>query len=248
MTGLYNKTLSNFFWKDNNFDKKIRRKILKIVEDFLKEIELKVPILDIRLTGSLANYNYNKFSDLDTHIILDFGKINEDKDLVKNMLDGKRFIWNLRHNIFLKGHEVELYFEDKDEPHISSGLYSLLHSKWIKKPKYSPPYNIDMVQLKEKVYFYTDIISRMEKLLNETVNKEDIKLIHNKAKKLKDKIMNVRKEALQDKGEFALENLIFKKLRNNNTIEKLIELINNSYDKFFMESLHFNKIISHIIK
>lgn len=248
MNILYNKTLSTSFWKDGIFDKKIRRKILKIVSNFLKEIELDAPIIDIRLTGSLANYNYNKFSDLDTHVIIDFKKINEDNKLVKDMLDGKRFIWNLRHNIYLNGHEVEIYFEDKDEPHISSGLYSLLKNKWIKKPQYNPPENINMELLNSKVSFYTDIIERMEKLIGETSDKQELKIIHNKGKKLKDKIMKVRKEALKDRGEFALENLIFKKLRNNNTIEKLIEVINKSYDKFFMENLSFNHTVSKLIK
>jgi predicted nucleotidyltransferase len=247
MEPLYKKELNPSFWQNNSFNFSLRRKILKIVSNFLKEIELNTPIIDIRLTGSLANFNYNKFSDIDTHIILDFSKINEDKTLVKDMLDGKRFIWNLRHNIFLKGHEVELYFEDKDEPHISSGIFSLLKNEWVKEPKYNPPKNIDMEQLNGKVIFYTDIINRMEKLINETSDKQDLKLIHNKSKKLKDKIMKVRKEALQQTGEFALENLLFKKLRNGGIIEKLINVINMSYDKFFMESLQFNKAIEDIL-
>jgi predicted nucleotidyltransferase len=248
MEPIYKKELNPSFWQNNSFNSSIRRRILKIVSDFLKELELEVPIIDIRLTGSLANFNYNKFSDIDTHIIIDFSKINEDKDLVKDMLDGKRFVWNLRHNIFLKGHEVELYFEDRDEPHISSGIYSLLKNNWIKEPSYNPPENIDTEQLTSKVARYTDIINRMENLINETSDRQDLKLIHNKAKKLKDKIMKVRKEALEDRGEFALENLIFKKLRNNNTIEKLINVINMSYDKFFMESFSFNKVVGSYLK
>lgn len=243
MESIYKKELNPSFWHNNTFDKSVKRKILKIVEDFLKEIDLDVPIIDIVLTGSLANYNYNKYSDLDTHIIMDFTKINNDVDLVKEMLDGKRFVWNLRHNIFLKGHEVEVYFEDKDEPHISSGIYSILKNKWIKKPTYNPPNDIDTEQLEKKTNFYTNLVTRMYNLLGESSSKEDFKLIHNKAKKLKDKIIKIRKEALQRKGEFALENLLFKRLRNNDIIEKIINIINLSYDKFFMESLSFNKIV-----
>lgn len=248
MESIYKKELNPSFWVNNSFNKSIRRKILKIVADFLKDIELDAPIIDIVLTGSLANYNYNKYSDLDTHIIIDFEKINKDVDLVKEMLDGKRFVWNLRHNIFLKGHEVEVYFENKDEPHISSGIYSLLKNKWIKKPKYNPPGNVDTEQLVKKTNFYTNLVQRMYSLLERSDNKEDFKLIHNKAKKLKDKIIKIRKEALQEKGEFALENLIFKRLRNNDIIEKIINIINLSYDKFFMESLSFNKVVLNFTK
>lgn len=243
MDGIYKKELNPSFWVNDTFNKTIRRKILKIVADFLQEIDLDVPIIDVVLTGSLANYNYNKYSDLDTHIIIDFAKINSDVDLVKEMLDGKRFVWNLRHNIFLNGHEVEVYFENKDEPHISSGIYSILKNKWIKKPKYNPPGDVDVEQLEKKTNFYTNLVTRMYNLLGESGNKEDFKLIHNKAKKLKDKIIKIRQEALQEKGEFALENLIFKRLRNNDVIEKIINIINLSYDKFFMESLSFNKVV-----
>lgn len=243
MEPLYKKELNPSFWNNNTFNRGIRRKILKIVDNFLKEFEYNIEIDDIRLTGSLANFNYNSFSDLDIHIITDFKKISKDKDIVKEALDGKRFVWNLRHNIFIKGHEIELYFEDINEPHISTGIYSLKNNKWVKKPVYNPPKNVDKILLNTKVNFYTDIVNRMGHLLNETNDKEDIKLIHKKSKKLKDKIVKVRKEALKKEGEFALENLLFKRLRNNNIIEKLINIINLSYDKFFMESLSFNKIV-----
>jgi predicted nucleotidyltransferase len=89
-------------------------------------LELKVPVLDVQLTGSLANYNYTEYSDLDTHIIIDFKQINDDEELVKKALDGARFVWNQRHDIVIKGHDVELYIQDESEQHTASGLYSLL--------------------------------------------------------------------------------------------------------------------------
>ncbi len=104
MGPLYKKTLNPKFWSNDQFDKDISDKILKIVLDFIKEVKLETPIKDVTLTGSLANFNYNKYSDFDIHILLDFKKINENKDLVRDALDGKRFIWNLIHYIFLRGH------------------------------------------------------------------------------------------------------------------------------------------------
>ena len=102
MEPLYKKTLNPKFWSNNQFDKNIADKILKITLDFIKEVKLETPIKDITLTGSLANFNYNKYSDFDIHILLDFKKINDNVALVKDALDGKRFIWNLRHSIFLR--------------------------------------------------------------------------------------------------------------------------------------------------
>lgn len=244
MEPIYKKELNPSFWHNNTFDKGVRRKILKIVSDLLKGIDLKVPVSDVILTGSLANYTYNKFSDLDIHIVIDFKKINDDKDLVTEMLDGKRFVWNLKHDIFIRGHEIEVYFEDIVRPKVASnnrGIYSILKNKWVNKPDYNPPEDVDLELLEKKTIFYTNLIERMYNILNESNDKEEFKLIHNKGKKIKDKVMKVREEALKKKGEFALENLLFKRLRNNDTIEKLMDVINLSYDKFFMESLSFNK-------
>jgi len=246
---LYKKKLNPNFWDSKKaFNLKVRRRILKIVKDFLSDIDLDIPICDIRLTGSIANFNYNKFSDLDIHIVTKFKEINKDTKLVKQTLDDIRYIWNLKHNICIRGHEVELYFENKGEPHTATGLYSLLRDKWIRVPEYNPPDKVDLTGLKDKVKQVSDLVNRLYKHLNRTKDKKEIKLIHNKAKLIKNKIMRVRGEALSERGEFAIENLLFKKLRNNGTIEKIINLINLSYDNFFTESLKFNKTTKNAIE
>lgn len=236
MEPLYKKTLNPKFWSNNEFDKNISDKILKIALDFIKEVKLEVPIKDITLTGSLANFNYNKYSDFDIHILLDFKKINENVALVKDALDGKRFIWNLRHSIFLRGHEIELYFQDINDPHYATAVYSILRGKWLKEPVYNPPENVDLDGIKEKTYYINDTINRMFKKLDETSDKKEIQLINNKAKLIRDKIIRIRKDALAERGEFAFENLLFKRLRNEGVIEKIINIINASYDKLFTES------------
>jgi hypothetical protein len=127
----YNKTLNEKFWsEDKNFDPEIREKLLNISEDFIDNLDLEdVQVHDITLTGSNSNYNYNDYSDLDVHVLIDYKDINEDEALVKKAIDGQRFRWNLRHNINLRDHGVEMYMQDKDEPHIASGLYSLLNDE-----------------------------------------------------------------------------------------------------------------------
>jgi len=247
MSVFYKKTLNPSYFKNFKFDKSIRRKILKIVDNFIKESDLNIPVTDIRLTGSLANFNYNKFSDLDIHIITKFSEISGDTDVVKEALNGLRFVWNLRHNIFIRGHEVEMYFEDEGEAHISTGVYSLKFDKWIKKPKYDPPQKIDEQLLSNKEFYYIDLINRLVDRLNRANTKDEIRLIYKKGKILKDKIVKIRKEALTKSGEFALENLLFKRLRSKHVIDKLIDLINSAYDKFFMESLSFNNTLKRIV-
>ena len=45
--------------------------------------------------------------------------------------------------------------------------------------------------------------------------------------------MKMRQDGLASKGEFSIENLAFKTLRNDDTIAKLNDLIIKSYDRMF---------------
>ena len=90
-------------WDDMKMKKEIREDLLKISEDFFEGTELDAEVKDIILTGSLANYNWSKYSDHDLHIIIDFKDINDDEDLVKDLVDSKKTIWNLQHDIEIGG-------------------------------------------------------------------------------------------------------------------------------------------------
>ena len=55
------------------------------IQQFIENLELPgVDIIDIILTGSLANYNWSKYSDLDVHIVVDFRKVDENKPYLYN--------------------------------------------------------------------------------------------------------------------------------------------------------------------
>ena len=184
----YNKTLNKKFWsEDNKFNPDIREKLLSITNDFIDKLDLDgVEIYDVTLTGSNSNYNYNDYSDLDVHVLIDFKDINEDEDLVKKALDGQRFVWNLRHNISLRDHGVEMYMQDKDEPHVASGLYSLLNDEWITEPSYDPP-TIDKRDVYKKAKTIEDDVRVLkERVLD--VKGRSAKDLHDCANQLKKKI------------------------------------------------------------
>ena len=230
----YNDTLHPQFWDEFEFKEDILKPILKIVDDFVKDDAHISPemVEDVQLTGSLANYNYSEYSDLDVHILLDFADINKDEEIVKRALDGKRFIWNLRHDIKFNGHEVELYFQDIHEPHVASGLFSLSGNRWIKKPKYEKP-EIDHEDVVKKANSFKKELDLLADVLDNISDEKEFSLINKRAKKLKEKIMRMRKEGLAGKGEFSVENLAFKTLRNDQTIARLNELIIKSYDLMY---------------
>ena len=230
----YNDTLHPQFWDEFEFKEDVLKPILKIVDDFVKDDAHISPemVEDVQLTGSLANYNYSEYSDLDVHILLDFADINKDEEIVKRALDGKRFIWNLRHDIKFNGHEVELYFQDIHEPHVASGLFSLSGNRWIKKPKYEKP-EIDHGDVVKKAESFKRELDLLDDALDNISDEKEFSLINKRAKKLKEKIMRMRKEGLTGKGEFSVENLAFKNLRNDQTIARLNDLIIKSYDLMY---------------
>ena len=79
-----------------------------------------------------------------------------------------------------------------------------------------------------------DIKEIEARLLNSDPNVSPREL-HEHAEKVKAKIMKMRKEGLAERGEFSVENLVFKKLRNEGYIEKLIDLISRSYEQIYNE-------------
>ena len=67
-------SLNTDIWEGNKLSDKVRVKLIKIAEDFFKDLEIpsEISIKDIIFTGSLANFNWSKFSDIDLHIVIDF--------------------------------------------------------------------------------------------------------------------------------------------------------------------------------
>jgi hypothetical protein len=230
----YHNILSSTVWsKDLIFNSKIRDKLLAIANDFIENLKLSTKIIDIQLTGSLANYNWTASSDLDVHIIIDFSEIDENLELVRKSLDGQRFIWNQRRLVVIKGHDVECYVQHKDEQHVSSGLFSLLNNKWIVKPVWDPP-TVDQKDVNEKIrVIKSEFFEIKRDILG--ASGEQAKILYNYLSKFKKKIMKDRKEALNKNGEFSVENLVFKELRRDGTIEDIIEIESKAYANIYNE-------------
>ena len=225
----YNDSLPPRFWSADKFDPEVREKLLEIAEAVAEKAGVADKVQDIQLTGSMANNNYTKHSDLDVHILLDFADINSDEELVRAALDGKRFIWNLRHNISIDGHEVELYFQDMEDPHVASGLYSILKDEWLKTPSYNPP-TIDEKDIQKKANSLKKHIDDLEEESRSINSKEKLNELTEVASALRSKISKMRKDSLADDGEFGIGNLAFKELRNSDYMEKLIDVANKLYD------------------
>jgi hypothetical protein len=230
------KIIKSFKSKDNLsenifelFDKtpmmrdEIRKKLLEISDNFIESLGVEFFVHDIVLTGSLANYNWSNFSDVDLHILIDFDELEYPKDLVKEFFDAKKNVWNENHNVIVKGFDVEMYVQDVKEPHISSGVYSILHNNWVVKPKKNAP-KIDDRKILEKGEEYA-------KKIDSLIKKSKTMDILDKIDNLRKKIKAFRQSGLDDGGEYSYENLTFKLLRRNGYIEKLLNLKKQLTDK-----------------
>lgn len=206
----YHNELSPVAWDGDQLKLEVEVSLLRAAKFFVEYLEIPdFRIIDIVLTGSMANYNYTRHSDFDLHVVTRYSDLECD-DLAEAFYRAKKSIWNDAHDITINGHEVELYVEDVEEPPVSAGMYSLLQDRWIMTPEYRPP-SINDSAIKLKVQ---DLIKQINVAVDRADDPNDIKRII-------DKIRKMRRSGLDSEGEFGVENLTFKILRNLGYIDKL---------------------------
>ena len=202
----------------------IRKKLLEISDEFIETFGVDFFIHDVILTGSLANYSWSDFSDVDLHVMIDFKESKYNSDIIKEFFDAKKTIWNETHDIVLKGYSVEVYVQDVNEEHISSGVYSILNNKWLIRPKINKP-NIDDRMILMKC---SDFEHKINNLIQKSNGGENIL---DDIESLRTKLKEFRQSGLDTGGEYSYENLVFKLLRRNGSIQKLLKLKTKMVDK-----------------
>lgn len=206
---------------------KVRERLLQIAYEFIDFLGVDVVVSDVVMTGSLANYNWSKFSDVDLHIIIDFKQFSEKElPLYEELFRLKKTLFNDNHDITIFGYDVELYAQDENESHFSSGEYSVLFDEWITEPKKDKT-EIDTDLIKKKSEQWMSQIDTVIENAKDEPLEVAIKLID----KYKDKIKKYRTAGLEKGGEMSDENLVFKVLRRNGYIQKLFDFKNEFIDK-----------------
>ena len=218
---IFDKKNDTFILKED-----IRDKLLQISNEFIEFIGIDFFIYDIILTGSLSNFNWSKYSDVDLHILVDYNEFDNDgtnliayHEIMKEFFDAKKQLWNKSTDIKIKNYEVELYIQDVDEKHLSTGVYSILNNEWVVQPKkLESAFDLDDRKILSKAEEYT---KQIDQLVDYSENGEDVS---DDVINLKDKIKKFRQSGLDNGGEYSYENLTFKLLRRNGYIEKLMDI------------------------
>lgn len=211
---VFHDTLNPKIFAGSDMKPEIRRGLLEIAKHFEEFIGVDIEVIDVTISGSNAAFSYTQYSDIDLHIIV---KVPDDTAYVE-LLDAKKNDYNARHDIKVKGIDVELYAQDSEEEHHSLGIYSVLNDQWIEEPK-QQEVSIDDQDVKEKFRNYS------ERIL--TVLQQDKLTV---AEDMSKDIRRMRQSGLSSGGEFSTENLVFKMLRNKGLIEKLHNHINQLQD------------------
>lgn len=192
---------------------KVREVLLKIANYFWEGMELNVPYEDVLLLGSSANYNWTENSDIDVHILFNFSLSNQKPENFKKYADSFTQNFNTTYDFKIKNNPIQLYVQDVTEENHSVGVFSLVDSEWIQEP------------VKEKVDIPDEQIQRyagiFKQKIDDLINSNDDSILE-KIKQLKDEIKDFRQKGLDSsEGEYSIENLVFKELRNSGYLEKL---------------------------
>ncbi len=231
------KELEPRIWVNGTLNSRVRLRLMDIADDFYDTLDIGwVEPKDVILTGSLANYNYSKFSDFDLHIVVDFEEVDDRVNFVKDYFDAKKKIWNDQHkDLKIYGYPVELYVQDANEFHNASGVYSLNLNTWIREPNENgiEAIKLNKFYIKEKVL---KLINKIDDLCEAAETETDnykLEEIANNANELFKRIRSARKAGLKRGGEMDSFNIIFKCLRRTGYIGKLVDLKTKTYDKLF---------------
>lgn len=193
----------------------VRRALIDIARHFKDFIGVELDVKDITVSGSNAAFSYTPQSDLDLHIVVAV----PDKPEFRELLDAKKNVYNARHDIKVRGIDVELYAQDVNQEHHSLGIYSVMRSRWIEKPT-RQDVDIDTQDVKDKYKNYRDRIIVV-------LADDDIDVVEDMWRDIK----RMRQAGLSRDGEFGTENLVFKMLRSQGWIEKLSDYITALQDQ-----------------
>jgi len=210
-----NRDLNPKIWVDNSLKPEVKSKLIDIADNFKTFIGVDLDIVDLTLTGSNANYTWTPYSDLDLHLMVK----GEVTDAMRELFNAKKALYNDQHDIKIKGIPVEVYVQGTEEEHHSTGVYSIQNDEWLTEPmKQEPDVDDSAVEAKQ-----SSLIHDIQLALSQN-SLDDLRTV-------KDHLTNMRKAGLARTGEWSVENIVFKNLRNLGVIEEIVEKIRELEDQ-----------------
>lgn len=208
----FHKTLNPKLWQANQLRLDARVALLKIALQFYTFLETPgLVVQTVIITGSNVAFNYTPLSDIDVHMIVDF-EHSACPTLADNFFTTKKTLWNKTRDINIRGINVELYVEDTKNPVKANGVYDLVAGRWLRTPTPVAP-----------TYDDTSVISKTEQYADEIDTLLDARADIGDLEALSNRLRMLRQSGLSNGGEFSVENLAYKSLRNLGYLDKLAQ-------------------------
>lgn len=228
--------LEPHLWKDGELDSKIRLRLLDIADDFIEYLNISwVKPKDIILGGSICNYNWSEYSDIDMHVIIDFEEVDERTDFVREYFNTKKNAWNDSHeNLKLFKYPVELYVQDVSEELQSGGIYSLEKKEWLREPDED-----DIKELGSKEHAKVKLIAAgimtmiddIEEDAHTISDKHQLEELNDDLSELAHKLKDMRTHGLETDGEKSIGNIVYKTIRRAGYLDKMWDLFDELYNQ-----------------
>jgi len=210
-----NQKLNPKIWQGQDLKPEVRDKLLKIAAAFREFIGVDIDVKDVTVTGSNANYNWTAYSDLDLHLIVPGTPTDNERELYS----AKKALWGEQRDIQIKGITVECYVQGQEEQHHSTGVYSVITEEWVVEPTREQPKTSDSA--------VTQKHQELAWLVGAALDSRDLDAL----RRVKERVTTMRKSGLERAGEFSVENLVFKLLRNQGLIDRLTLMIRDLEDQ-----------------
>ena len=140
-------------------------------------------------------------------------------DAMRELFNAKKALYNDQHDIKIRGIPVEVYVQGTEEEHHSTGVYSIQNDEWLTEPmKQEPDVDDSAVEAKQSSLIHD---------IQLALSKNSLDLLRT----VKDHLTNMRKAGLARTGEWSVENVVFKNLRNLGVIEEIVEKIRELEDQ-----------------
>ena len=198
-------TLNPDIWQGDRLVPGLRKRFLTIAQSFIDFLDVSVTVKDIILIGSNANYNWTEHSDIDLHVVIDYTAFKADPIIMNNYMMAKKSLWNLEYPLTYKGMSIELFAQDHSQPlHTTVGVFSLIKNKWLNKP------SAEMISVDD------DLIHKKVKPFQieiDNLSADDPNIL-TYIKNLSMRLKRMRQTGLDAAGEYSIENLAYKELRN----------------------------------
>ena len=222
LTLQYHTELNPDLWENNKIKEEVRSKLLQIADVWSKFAKIPAEAIeDVLVVGGNANFNYTPYSDIDLHILVDKEKIADCPEILDEYLRDKKQLWAHSHDIKIYNHDVEIYAQDiSEQVPANQGSYSLTRNEWINEPKHEEV-NLEDPEISIKV---ADFIHKIESMVSSNASDDSFT-------KLKEKFKTMRSAGLKKAGEFSVENLVFKELRNLGYLDKVNDYIVSRQDQ-----------------